>query len=88
AVNSIADNGYLLSEGRRFAHGRAIYSTPEITIAERYATECNHNGSRYKFVFQNRVNPVNLKKINNVSYWLAPSESDIRPYGLCVKVIN
>jgi ubiquitin len=81
---SIADEGFKLAKGVRFAHGRGIYSTPSIETAELYAKEfTSSNGDRYKVVIQNRVNPANLKKFGE--YWVSLGDNDLRPYGLCVK---
>ncbi|GBB94550.1 hypothetical protein RclHR1_02380009 [Rhizophagus clarus] len=88
-ADSIAENGYLLSKGHRFAYGRGIYSTPDIAVAEEYAKEFRYDDTDYKVVFQNRVNPKDLKKADTGSYhgeyWITPDEKDIRPYGLCIK---
>jgi len=84
-AESIANEGYLLSRGRRFAYGRGIYSSPDINTAERFAIEFNHNNVRYKVVLQNRVNPAELHKHYNDTYWVTPKNEDIRPYGLCIK---
>ncbi|RIB22093.1 hypothetical protein C2G38_1998868, partial [Gigaspora rosea] len=56
-ARSIAEDGYDLSKGKRFAYGRGIYSTPDIHIAEKYAEKFEFEGSIYVMVFQNRVNP-------------------------------
>ena len=85
AADPIANEGYLLSKGVRFAYGKGIYSTPEVSIAEQFATVFYYGGIRYKVVFQNRVNPVGLKKYRNNTYWVTPNEENIRPYGLCIK---
>jgi len=53
---SIADEGFRLDKGERFLHGIGIYSTPNISIAEKFATEFPDNGKRYKVVIQSRVN--------------------------------
>ncbi|RGB32148.1 hypothetical protein C1646_670347 [Rhizophagus diaphanus] len=86
-ANNIAEKGYLLSECKRFAYGRGIYSTPEVDIAEEYAAEFTHENADYKVVFQNRVNPEGLLKVNNNTYWITPEEENIRPYGLCIKKV-
>ncbi|CAG8597992.1 11585_t:CDS:1 [Acaulospora morrowiae] len=91
--NSISDQGYLLSKGKRFAFGYGIYSTPDIKIAARYAKEFTHEEEKYKMVFQNRVNPENLIRISAVKtrfggeFWISPSGEDIRPYGICIKKV-
>ncbi|CAB4492007.1 unnamed protein product [Rhizophagus irregularis] len=86
-ANNIAEKGFLLSECKRFAYGRGIYSTPEVDIAEEYATEFTHENVDYKVVFQNRVNPEGLLKVNSNTYWITPEEENIRPYGLCIKEV-
>ncbi len=42
--------------------------TPDINTAAagQYAREFNHEGARYKVVFQNRVNPIGLERYKNV----------------------
>ncbi|CAG8642622.1 3912_t:CDS:1 [Ambispora gerdemannii] len=84
-ARSISEDGYLLSKGTRFAYGRGIYSTPDVNIAEFYATEFKFNGKKHKMVFQNRVNPVNLKMIDDCEYWVSKEDKDVRPYGICIK---
>ncbi|RGB38748.1 hypothetical protein C1646_691669 [Rhizophagus diaphanus] len=88
SADSIANEGFLVSRGTRFAYGRGIYSSPEISVAEGYAQEFVHNNVRYKLVFQNRVNPVGLQKHVNDTYWVTPKDEDIRPYGICIKTIQ
>ncbi|CAG8767995.1 26649_t:CDS:1, partial [Dentiscutata erythropus] len=70
-AKSISEDGYLLSMGRRFAYGYGIYSTPNIHIAEQYAQAFEYQGHRYVIVFQNRVNPVSLKRfpVGGGEYW-------------------
>ncbi|CAG8740991.1 6095_t:CDS:2, partial [Gigaspora rosea] len=86
-AKSIAEYGYDLSKGKRFAYGHGIYSTPDIHIAEQYATEFEFGGNKYVMVFQNRVNPVNLQRIpvGNSEYWVSEKGKDVRPYGICIK---
>ncbi|CAG8628028.1 18934_t:CDS:1 [Gigaspora margarita] len=86
-TRSIAEDGYDLSKGKRFAYGRGIYSTPDIHIAEQYAEQFEFEGNMYVVVFQNRVNPVNLQRfpVSNGEYWVSEKGEDIRPYGICIK---
>lgn len=90
-AESIADQGYLLSKGKRFKYGEGIYSTPDLQIAQKYAGEFGHEGKEYLIVMQNRVNPKTLKKIKGADktgmgeYWLNPEQSDVRPYGILIK---
>jgi len=86
-ANSIADEGYLLSKGENFVYGIGIYSSPNVSVADGYASRFSYKDFNYKVVFQNRVNPVGLEKHNNNKYWLTPDETNIRPYGLCLKKI-
>ena len=84
-AEGIASEGYDEKRGRRHKYGPGIYSSPDLSYVERYyATEFSNNGKEYKIVFQNRVNPANLRKANNDQYWIV-SDSDIRPYGILVK---
>ncbi|KAH8765611.1 hypothetical protein BGZ57DRAFT_531578 [Hyaloscypha finlandica] len=83
---SIADEGFKLAKGVRFAYGRGIYSTPNVATAEMYAKEfTSKDGGKYKVVIQSRVNPANLNKFGD--YWVSPRDEDLRPYGLCIKKI-
>lgn len=91
-ANSIAEQGYLLSKscGPDWeVHGKGIYCTPSIDIAEYYAEGFQFNGKRYKVVFQNHVSKDGLNVINTShgEYWLQPYEKLIQPYGLCIKEV-
>ncbi|CAG8705801.1 6976_t:CDS:1 [Acaulospora morrowiae] len=91
-VRSIAEDGYLLSKGKRFAFGHGIYSTPDVNVAEMYAPEFDFEGEKYVAVFQNRVSPSDLVKIESQKtgygeYWVSPRVEDVRPYGICIKKI-
>jgi hypothetical protein len=54
-ARSIADEGFRLSMGKRFAYGRGIYSTPNVAVAEAYAKEFYADGVRYKVVLQHII---------------------------------
>jgi hypothetical protein len=82
-ARSIADEGFRLSMGKRFAHGCGIYSTPNVAVTEAYAKEFYADGARYKVVVENRVNPHTLQKFGE--YCVSPKDEDLRPYGLCFK---
>ncbi|CAG8631762.1 16990_t:CDS:1 [Dentiscutata erythropus] len=86
-ARSIAEDGYDLSKGKRFAYGRGIYSTPDIHISEQYAQQFEFEGNTYVMVFQNRVNPNSLRRfpVSNGEYWVSEKGEDIRPYGICIK---
>ena len=93
ASGSIAQDGYRLSKGKRFKYGKGIYSTPSIQVAAKYAQVFNHEGKKYKLVFQNRVCPTDLKimdaQMTGVGeYWVQPRQEYIRPYGICVQQLS
>ncbi|KAL1255897.1 hypothetical protein QQF64_013958 [Cirrhinus molitorella] len=60
--------------GDGVAHGRGIYSSPDIDIAEMYAEmesfKSQKNGKTYRVIMQNRVNPKKRIIINEYNYWL------------------
>lgn len=86
-AKAIAGEGLKLEKGVRFNYGYGIYSTPDIVIAEQYATPFNaKDGKTYKVVFQNRVNPATVQKIGD--YWLSPKDEDLRQYGVCIKEVT
>lgn len=87
---SIAARGYDVSMGKRLAFGKGIYTSPSIQEASKYATQFRHEGITYQIVFQNRVNPTNLKKFReggtgNALIWLSPNSEDVRPYGILIR---
>lgn len=82
-ADSIARGGFDLSKGRRFLHGRGIYSTPDISVAAKFAEEFQYDGKSYKMVFQNRVR--DFKVVPKIGYWVSSNDRDIRPYGICIK---
>ncbi|CAB1434909.1 unnamed protein product [Pleuronectes platessa] len=71
-AEGIIGNHY--KQGPRQAYGRGIYSTPDISVANRYAKTftSSKNGKTYKVVLQNRINPKYRKKYVNDLYWLVP----------------
>ncbi|CAG8528671.1 3748_t:CDS:1 [Ambispora gerdemannii] len=90
--HSIAEDGYMLCKGKRFAFGRGIYSTPDINVAARYAEKFTYDGQEYRVVIQNRVNPdtlvrISAEKTGYGEYWISPTSTDIRPYGICIKKV-
>eukprot|EP00800_Vazella_pourtalesii_P012180 TRINITY_DN288_c0_g1_i3.p1 TRINITY_DN288_c0_g1~~TRINITY_DN288_c0_g1_i3.p1 ORF type:complete len:323 (+),score=50.95 TRINITY_DN288_c0_g1_i3:134-1102(+) len=86
AFNGICKEGIKI--GHRNAYGRGVYSASHIEIAEGYATMFSHGGIMYKGIFQNRVNPKDMKiPDEEPDYRICPNEASIRPYGLCVKKV-
>lgn len=95
-AQTIAQEGYKLSKGKRFLHGKGIYSTPEVAVAKLYASKFKHQGQSYKCILQNRVNPEYLKVFSKAetgvgTYWLSNGGETgvnemelIRPYGICL----
>ena len=89
---NIAQEGYLLSMGKRFKFGRGIYSSPSIEVAAKYANVFNHEGKKYQLVFQNRVSPDGLVVIDGSDtgvgeYWVQSNEKLMRPYGICMRPV-
>lgn len=92
---SIAQHGYKLSNCKRSAYGKGIYTSPDLDTAASFAQGFTHEGKKYKVVFQNRVNPRSLRKLKNTDwdqthkgtgeFWLTGKEHDVRPYGILVK---
>ena len=99
-ANSIAQQGFLLSKGKRFANGRGIYSSPDIEVAAVYDSSFTvPDAGCYKLIFQNRVRPDCLEKFDvagdkvrldkpTVQYWVSPEPENIRPYGICIKKVD
>jgi hypothetical protein len=95
-AKSIAEDGYDLTKGKRFLHGKGIYSTPEIWVAKLYAVKFEYDGDSYSCILQNRVNPKYLKVFSKKEtevgiYWLSNDDKNevdetelIRPYGICI----
>ncbi|CAF1646594.1 unnamed protein product [Didymodactylos carnosus] len=93
---SIAAEGFKLSKGVNFVHGKGIYSTPELEVAKLYAKEFQYENEIYICLIQNRVNPKYLQVFQTEvgTYWLStapPSDQSdlletdlIRPYALCI----
>ena len=87
---SIAQEGYDLSKGKRFAYGRGVYTAPAIEVAAKYAQRFDHEGSKYQLVFQNRVSVDDLKVVDSPfgEYWVQPQQSLVRPYGICIRRVK
>jgi hypothetical protein len=95
---SIAEEGYRLSKGKRFLHGIGTFSTPELEIAKRFASEFIYEGNKYLLIIQNRINRKYLQILDKQTtgvgtYYLSmndqvnandASNSCIRPYALCL----
>ena len=87
AFNPICGEGYKIGPRQRF--GKGVYSASRIGVAEQhYAIKFEHNGSLYKGVFQNRVNPNDMFiPDEEPDYRVCRKKKSIRPYGLCVKKV-
>ena len=86
-AEKIAEKGFDLRKGKRFKYGRGIYSTPDPTIAEKYASVCTFKGVKYKVLVQNRVNMDDTEEVVAMNYFVTASEDNIRPYGLLFKKV-
>jgi ubiquitin len=95
-AKTIAEVGYDLSKGIRFLFGNGVYSTPSVEVAEQYAQEFELNGTKYKVILQNRINPnpENLVVIpasrNGMrgDYFVSKRDADVIPYGILIKKIE
>lgn len=80
--------------------GRGVYSTPLISIAEKYCKTFTSkvDGKTYKVVLQNRINPEKRRRCQRDDLWLvyipqgssdaqtrAIVQESVRPYGLLLK---
>jgi len=88
STNKIALEGFDLKEGKRFAYGRGIYSSPDPAKAEEYAPVYDYRGKKYKVLIQNRVNMDDTVYIPSRDFFLTSDEDNIRPYGLLFKEIK
>lgn len=92
-IGSIADSGFDHSKSKRQRHGSGIYSTPSIKVASRYAPKFTYRGSSYQVVLQNRVNLEESELVPSsktgvgAEYFVTQDQSNIRPYGVCLKKI-
>ncbi|KAF0436911.1 ubiquitin-domain-containing protein [Gigaspora margarita] len=66
-----------------FEFENGIYTTPDVKLAEEFATRFSYEGENYLVMFQNRVNPNTLVKAGD--FWLLPKVEDVRTYGICIK---
>ncbi|CAG8564397.1 2213_t:CDS:1 [Scutellospora calospora] len=67
----------------QFEFGNGVYTTPDVKLAEQFATRFSYEGETYLVMFQNRVNPDTLVKAGE--YWVLPKLEDVRTYGICIK---
>ena len=68
-AEKIAFRGFDLSKGKRFTYGRGIYSTPDPTIAEKFASVCTFKGGKYKVLVQNRVNMDDTVEVSTKNFY-------------------
>ena len=90
-ADSIIHNGYDLGRGKRFVHGKGIYSTPSPAVAESYAKPFEHEGKKYKLMFMNRVNldyTLEKKVSRNEVYNITSDDKQIRPYAILIKKMD
>ncbi|KAL4629599.1 hypothetical protein GN956_G16555, partial [Arapaima gigas] len=97
-AKGIIHNHYKPGAGKR--HGRGIYSTPNVDMAQKYSkTFTSKKNKTYEVILQNRINPKNRKTCSK-DIWLvcvpegtSPKEEkeiveiSIRPYGLLLREV-
>ena len=66
---------------------RAHLTTQDIRMAEEFAKTINLNGIEIKFVIQSRVRPDKIVNNHSGTCMLIPSYEDLRPYGICYKIL-
>jgi len=71
---------------------RKMYTTPDPALAAKFAHTFEFNGAYYEVIIQNRVNPKRVvlsvpKETGGTDiFWVSSEESDIRPYGICIRL--
>ncbi|KAI7790941.1 hypothetical protein IRJ41_005153 [Triplophysa rosa] len=69
--------------GDREVHGRGIYSTPDIKVADGYARSkqftSQKNGKTYKVIMQKRIHPEKRTFTEEKDYWLVPIPAGSSP---------
>eukprot|EP01132_Coremiostelium_polycephalum_P002000 gene2000-2462_t len=67
-----------------------IVTTNRIETAQLHAKKFLYMNKTYCIVFQNRVNPNTIREFNtpNGTYWVSPSIEDVRPYSICIKLVD
>jgi hypothetical protein len=86
-LKGICFQGFDISKLKRSLYGKGHYTTPYIQIAEEFATETSFRSHKITYVIQSRVNPENIIKRNDNKYWILPNNDDLRPYGICYKIL-
>ncbi|KAJ3609198.1 hypothetical protein NHX12_023722 [Muraenolepis orangiensis] len=81
-------------------HGRGVYSSPSVSVAESHCVRfrSHGDGKMYKVALQNRINPLHRKECQRKGYWLvlipqeysptqtrAAVQDALRPYGMLLK---
>jgi ubiquitin len=87
-LKGICLDGFDISKSQRDKFGKGHYTTPFITIAEKFATEASIDGVLIKYIIQTRVNPKSIIRKNDDKYWILPNDFDLRPYGFCYKIFT
>ena len=72
------------------SHSRGIYSTPQVAVAEQFATQFEVDGQKYLVLLQNRVNPAALQRVAvpGGEYLVSKTQNDIRPYGEALRSLT
>ena len=84
AFNPISEQGFKI--GPRELHGKGVYSSPKIKVAQWYSSKFTYKGVEYNGILQNRVNPAGIRiPEKEHDYWICSNPKDIRPYALLVR---
>mmetsp|Transcript_49457 Transcript_49457/g.143423 ORF Transcript_49457/g.143423 Transcript_49457/m.143423 type:complete len:392 (-) Transcript_49457:127-1302(-) len=67
--------------------GEGIYVTPNIDgVADGYSRTYSLDGISVRIVLQCRARPAAIKKCSRKDYWVVNDPSDLRPYGVLLKL--
>ncbi|EGC31581.1 hypothetical protein DICPUDRAFT_89601 [Dictyostelium purpureum] len=87
---TISEIGSENTSNLKIPNNYGIFSSPSIKCAEKFATKFKYQNYDYLVIFQNRVNPQSLIKVqklypNDDQYWITLNQTDIRPYSVLIK---
>lgn len=80
----MSEAGYAEADAK-LPFNKGIYLSPHAEVAAPYAIKCVIDDVEYQMLFQCRVNPRYLQKLNAGRYFVLPRDSDVRPYGFLLK---
>ena len=86
---SIAQMGFDLTKGQRFAYGRGIYSSPSVDVAAAYVQTMIHNGVRYSVIISNDESiPLSFELLALITIWCLMKKIYVLMDFACEKLIQ